>query len=72
MTSPWPAQQQQTPAAERPWVGMAMLAAIPLLSLLLIRMLWSGSSLWFLTVGIILMGAGAVAFLARRQNDQQY
>jgi nucleoid-associated protein YgaU len=51
---------------------MAMLAAIPLLSLILIRMLWSGSSLWFLTVGIILLGAAAVVFLARRPQEEEY
>jgi LysM repeat protein len=49
---------------------MVMLAAVPLLSLVLIRMLWSGSSLWFLTVGIILLGSAAVVFLARRQQDE--
>ena len=40
---------------ERPWVGMALLAALPVLSLVLMRMFWSGSSLWFLAVGIILL-----------------
>ena len=50
-------------------MGMAMLAAVPLLSLILIRMLWSGSSLWFLTLGIILLGAAAVVFLARRPQE---
>lgn len=70
MASPWISSQR--PPAERPWVGMAMLAAIPLLSLILIRMLWSGSSLWFLTVGIILLGAAAVTFLARRPQEQGY
>lgn len=70
MASPWiPAQHSPT---ERPWVGMAMLAAIPLLSLILIRMLWSGSSLWFLTVGIILLGLAAVIFLARRPQEHGY
>lgn len=49
---------------------MLMLAAVPLLSLVLIRMLWSGSSLWFLTVGIILLGSAAVVFLARRPNGE--
>ncbi len=51
---------------------MAFLAAVPLLSLILIRMLWSGSSLWFLSVGIILLGAAAVIFLARRPQDLEY
>lgn len=71
MTSSWIPQQRSTDA-ERPWMGMAMLAALPLLSLILIRMLWSGSSLWFLTVGIILLGAAAVVFLARRPQEQDY
>lgn len=70
MASPWIPPQRHP--AERPWVGIAMLAAIPLLSLILIRMLWSGSSLWFLTVGIILLGAAAVVFLARRPHEQEY
>ena len=51
-------------------MGMAMLAAVPLLSLVLIRMLWSGSSLWFLTFGIIFLGSAAVVFLARRPQDE--
>lgn len=70
MASPW-VPQQRSPI-ERPWMGMAMLAALPLLSLILIRMLWSGSSLWFLTVGIILLGAAAVVFLARRPQEMDY
>ncbi len=70
MASPWISPQR--PSADRPWMGIAMLAAIPLLSLILIRMLWSGSSLWFLTVGIILLGAAAVVFLAHRPQEQAY
>ena len=72
MASPWITPQRvapQRPPAERPWMGMAMLVAVPLLSLILIRMLWSGSSLWFLTLGIILLGSAAVVFLARRPQD---
>ena len=61
----------QSPA-ERPWAGMAMLAAVPLLSLALMRMFWSGSSLWFLAVGIILLGVAAIVFLARRTQDQAH
>ncbi len=49
-----------------------MLVSVPLLSLILIRLLWSGSSLWFLTVGIILLGAAAVFFLARRPPEAAY
>lgn len=70
MASPWITPQR--PAVERPWLGMAVMAAIPLLSLILIRMLWSGSSLWFLTVGIILLGVAAVIFLARRPQEHEY
>ena len=70
MASPWVTSQR--PPAERPWLGLALLAAVPLLSLILIRMLWSGSSLWFLTVGIILLGASAIVFLARRTQEHEY
>ncbi len=70
MSSPWASTRQ--PTLERPWVGMAMLAAVPVLSLVLIRLFWSGSSLWFLTVGIIMLGAAAIVFLARRTNDQEF
>lgn len=51
---------------------MAIMAAVPIFSLILIRLFWSGSSLWFLTVGIILLGIAAIVFLARRTGDQQY
>lgn len=70
MASPY-IHSSQSPA-ERPWAGMAMLAAVPLLSLVLVRMFWSGSSLWFLAVGIILLGVAAIVFLARRTQDQAY
>ncbi len=71
MSSPWiPAPQR--PKAERPWIGIALLVGVPLFSLVLIRMLWSGSSLWFLTLGIILLGAAAVVFLARRPQELDY
>ena len=69
MSSPWATTRQ--PTLERPWVGMAMLAAVPVFSLILIRLFWSGSSLWFLTVGIIMLGAAAIVFLAKRTNDQE-
>ncbi len=70
MASSW--NPPQRPPAERPWMGMALLAAIPLLSLILIRMLWSGSGLWFLSVGIILLGAAAIFFIARRPQELEY
>lgn len=72
MASPWITPQPQRSPAERPWLGFAMLAAIPLLSLILLRLLWSGSGLWFLTLGIIALGGAAVAFLGQRSNEQQY
>jgi LysM repeat protein len=49
-------------------MGLALLLSIPLLALILIRMLWSGSTLWFLMIGIICLGSAAVLLLARR-ND---
>ncbi len=70
MASPWVSPQRYPD--ERPWLGMAMLVALPLLSLVLVRMLWSGSSLWFLTAGLILLGAAAVIFLARRPQELEY
>ena len=72
MESPWVSQQPHLPPAERPWTGMALLITVPLLTLVLIRMLWSGSSLWFLTVGLILLGVSAVIFLARRPQEHEY
>lgn len=72
MASPWISPTPHRPPAERPWLGMALLAAVPLLLLILIRMLWSGSGLWFLTIGIILLGAAAVVFLARRTGEAPY
>lgn len=71
MASPWiPAPQR--PQTERPWIGLALLVAVPVFSLILIRMLWSGSSLWFLMLGIVLLGAAAVVFLARRPQELEY
>ena len=71
MASPWiPAPQR--PQTERPWIGLGLLVAVPVFSLILIRMLWSGSSLWFLMLGIILLGAAAVVFLARRPQELEY
>ena len=70
MASPWVSPQRYPD--ERPWLGMVMLVALPLVSLILVRMLWSGSSLWFLTVGLILLGSAAVLFLARRPQELEY
>ena len=71
MASPWISHTSQRRPAERPWMGMALLLAVPFLSLILIRMLWSGSTLWFLMAGIALLGASAVVFLSRR-NEPAY
>lgn len=71
MATPWTPPPRHVPV-ERPWLGVGLLVAIPLLSLILIRMLWSGSSLWFLTVGIILLGAAAIVFLARKPQDIEH
>jgi LysM repeat protein len=71
VASPWTSHTTQRRPAERPWMGMALLLAVPFLSLILIRMLWSGSSLWFLMAGIVLLGASAVVFLSRR-NEPSY
>ena len=70
MASPWDLPQRSP--VERPWMGMAMLVTIPVIALILVRMLWSGSSLWFLSVGIILLGAAAVFFLVRRPQGLEY
>ena len=70
MASPWASTRQ--PAIDRPWVGMAVMGAVPVFSLVLVRLFWSGSSLWFITAGFILLGAAAVAFLARRNGDAEY
>lgn len=73
MASPYTSHQAHPrQPVERPWLGMALLIAVPLLALILIRMLWSGSGLWFLTVGIILLGIAAVMFLARRPQEREY
>ena len=70
MASPWASTRQ--PPIDRPWVGMAIMGAVPIFSLILVRLFWSGSSLWFLTVGIILIGAAAIVFLARRTGDAEF
>ena len=70
MASPWDLPQRSP--VERPWMGMAMLVTVPVIALILVRMLWSGSSLWFLSVGIILLGAAAVFFLVRRPQGLEY
>lgn len=71
LASPWTSHPTHRPVAERPWMGLALLLAVPFLSLILIRMLWSESTLWFLMVGIALLGASAITFLARR-NEPSY
>ncbi len=45
---------------------MALLLSVPFLSLILIRMLWPGSTIWFLIAGILMLGGAAAVFLSRR------
>jgi LysM repeat protein len=68
--SPWIPPQR--PPAERPWLGMALLVAVPIFALVLARLLWSGSSLWFLAIGIIFLLAAGVVFLNRRQQTLEF
>ncbi len=68
MAAPYYPPQEGEP--ERPWAGMALLLSVPLLSLILIRLLWSGSDLWYLLVGIAFLGVAAALFLARRNDER--
>lgn len=68
MASPYYPTHEVEP--ERPWMGMALLLSIPLLSLILIRLLWSGSGLWYLLAGILFLGVAAALFLARRNDER--
>jgi LysM repeat protein len=68
MTAPYYPTEEDEP--ERPWMGMALLLSIPLLSLILVRLLWSGSDFWFLLVGILFLGVAAALFLARRNDER--
>lgn len=70
MATPW--SPPQGPVTNRAWKGIAALVAVPLFALLLLRMFWSESALWFLAAGIILLGASAVFFLARRPQELEY
>jgi LysM repeat protein len=47
-------------------MGLALLLSVPFLSLILIRMLWPGSTIWFLIAGILMLGGAAAVFLSRR------
>jgi hypothetical protein len=53
---------------ERPWLGLAMLVLIGLLVLLLLRILWSGTGVWYLVLGLLLIGGAAVAVFMRGQR----
>lgn len=53
---------------ERPWLGLAMLAVVGLLTLLLLRVLWSGTGVWYLVLGLLLIGGAAVAVFTRGQR----
>lgn len=55
---------------ERPWLGLAMLALVGLLTLLLLRILWSGTGVWYLVLGLLLIGGAAVAVFTRGQRGQ--
>jgi LysM repeat protein len=66
MASPW-IPSERPPTDERtPITGIVLIVGVPLLALILLRMLWSGSSLWFLLAGILMIGAAALIFLTRR------
>lgn len=68
MTSWTPPQHPR--AEERPWLGVVMLSAVGFLVLLLLRVLWSGSEVWYLVLGLLLIGGAAVVAFARRQRGQ--
>jgi LPXTG-motif cell wall-anchored protein len=51
---------------------MALLVTLPILCLILARMLWSGSSLWFLAIGILFLLAAGLVFLNRRQRTLEF
>jgi LPXTG-motif cell wall-anchored protein len=53
-------------------MGMALLVAVPIFALVLARLLWSGSSLWFLAIGILFLLAAGVVFLNRRQQTLEF
>ncbi len=53
---------------ERPWLGLAMLALVGFLTLLLLRLVWSGTGVWYLVVGLLLVGGAAVAVFTRAQR----
>lgn len=57
---------QRTATQGRPWLGRATFAFVAVLVLLLLRILWSGSTVWYLVLGLLLLGAAAVTVLARR------
>jgi LysM repeat protein len=68
MTSWTPPHQPRT--EERPWLGLVMLSAVGFLVLLLLRVLWSGSGMWYLVLGLLLIGGAAVVAFMRRQPGQ--
>ncbi len=70
MASPWIPSQR--PATERTWTSVALIGAVMLLSLVLLRLLWSGSGLWFLLVGVILLAAAGYIVVTRRQQTIGY
>lgn len=53
---------------ERPWLGLVMLALVGFLMLLLLRILWSGTGVWYLVLGLLLIGGAAVAVFTLAQR----
>jgi LysM repeat protein len=47
-------------------MGLALLLSVPLLSLVLIRMLWPGSTIWFILAAVLMLGSAGIIFLSRR------
>lgn len=58
---------QHARVEERPWLGAAVLSVVGFLVLLLLRVLWSGSGVWYLVLGLLLIGGAAVVVFTRRQ-----
>ncbi len=70
MDAPWMTPSQR-PVEERPWLGMAALLGVPLLALVLARLFWSGSTVWYVAVGIILLLLAAAVYLRRRAQEEE-
>jgi LysM repeat protein len=53
-------------------VGVSLIVGVPLLSLILLRMLWSGSGLWFLLAGLALIAGAGLIFFNRRPRNLEF